>query len=362
MASSSVNKDRQGSGDLSLCSARATMEEALGKLDISEEEATPLVIDDSEEGSQPKWLHAGRVLCRNLLHIQTIQSALRPAWGNLRGLLFRSLGENTFAAEFESKRDRDRVWDGSPWHINKHAVILQNLEEHMQPSELVFETLPVWVRVVNLPYNLRNNKWGLAIARQIDKTATVVQIDPVGGFLRARVSIDVRKPLRRWILIESAKRKSTDKYDIEYEHIPHFCFSCGRLGHADPFRPSPGTRDEKGELAFKPSLRAGEDRRRTSSGEHQPKPSNQNSTRESRASSTKQKEGVEISSPVKAPAQQKRKGVPQATHIYKPVVKPLLALTEHGDAMVCETDELPQEQPVDVEEEGGLWRTWKETP
>ncbi|KAE8800507.1 hypothetical protein D1007_24002 [Hordeum vulgare] len=309
------------------------MEEALGKLDISEEEATPLVIDDFEEGSQPKWLLAGRVLCRNLLHIQTIQSALCPAWGNPRGLLSRSLGENTFAAEFESKRERDRVWDGSSWHINKHVVILENLEEHMQPSELVFETLPVWVRVVNLPYNLRNNKWGLAIARQIDKTTTVVQIDPVGGFLRGRVSIDVRKPLQRWILIESAKRKSTDKYEIEYEHIPHFCFSCGRLGYADPFCPSPGNMDENGDLLFKPSLWAAEDRTRTSSGEHQPKPSNQNNTRESRASSTKQKEGVEVSSPVKVPAQQKHKGVPQPTHTYKPVVKPLLALTEHEDAM-----------------------------
>ncbi|KAE8804979.1 hypothetical protein D1007_19000 [Hordeum vulgare] len=294
------------------------MEEALGKLDISEEEATPLVIDDSEEGSQPKWLLAGRVLCRNLLHIQMIQSALRPAWGNPRGLLFRSLGENTFAAEFESKRDRDRVWDGSPWHINKHAVILQNLEEHMQPSELAFESLPVWVHVVNLPYNLRNNKWGLAIARQIDKTASIVQIDPVGGFLRACVSIDVRKPLRRWILIESAKRRSMDKYEIEYEHIPHLCFSCGRLGHADPFCPSPGTRDENGELSFKPSLLAAEDRRRTNSGEQQPKPSNQNSTIESRASSTKQKEGVEVTSPMKAPVQQKLKhiGAVESDHCF----------------------------------------------
>ncbi|KAE8788951.1 hypothetical protein D1007_36965 [Hordeum vulgare] len=164
MASASTGGERQRSGALSPCSARAQIEEALGKLDISEEEATPLIIDDSDEGSPQKWLIAGKVLFRNLLHIQTIQSALRPAWGNPSGLIFRSLGENMFAGEFESKRDRDRVWEGSSWHINKHAVILQDFEEHMQPSELVFDRLPVWVRVVNLPYNLRNNKWGMAIA------------------------------------------------------------------------------------------------------------------------------------------------------------------------------------------------------
>ncbi|KAI4989719.1 hypothetical protein ZWY2020_038082 [Hordeum vulgare] len=104
MASASTGGERQRSGAVSPRSARAQMEEALGKLDISEEEATPLIIDDSDEGSP--------------------ENAFRPAWGNPRGLIFSSMGENMFAAEFESKRDRDRVWEGSPWHINKHAVIL----------------------------------------------------------------------------------------------------------------------------------------------------------------------------------------------------------------------------------------------
>ena len=203
-------------------SARVRLEEELGKLGITDEEATPLVIDDADEGKPQKWLMAGKVLHRHLLHIQTIRNALRPAWGNPRGLDFRPLGENMFAAEFESKRDRDRIWDGSPWHISKHAVILEDFESHMQPSELKFDRLMVWARVVNLPYNLRNNTWGLAIEKQIDQKATMVEIDPVGGFLRARVTIAVQKNPRRWILIESAKRKSTDCYDIQYENIPQF--------------------------------------------------------------------------------------------------------------------------------------------
>ena len=114
MYSAPGGKGRNDGGALSPRSARARMEEALGKLDISEEETTPLVIDDSDDGSPSKWLLAGKVLFKNLFHIQTITNALRPAWGNPRGLSFRPLGENMFAAEFASKRDRDRVWDGSP--------------------------------------------------------------------------------------------------------------------------------------------------------------------------------------------------------------------------------------------------------
>ncbi|KAI4965416.1 hypothetical protein ZWY2020_054654 [Hordeum vulgare] len=60
MASASTGGERQRSGALSPHSAQAQMEEALGKLDISEEEATQLIIDDSDEGSPQKWLIAGK--------------------------------------------------------------------------------------------------------------------------------------------------------------------------------------------------------------------------------------------------------------------------------------------------------------
>lgn len=58
----------------------------MGKFGITEEEATPLVISDREEGQAKKWLLAGRVLHQNIFRIQTIASALQPAWGSPRGL------------------------------------------------------------------------------------------------------------------------------------------------------------------------------------------------------------------------------------------------------------------------------------
>jgi hypothetical protein len=141
----------------------------------------------------------------------------------------------------------------------------------------------------------------LAIAKQIDEHAKIVQIDLVGGFLRARVTIDVDKPPRRWILIDSPTRKSRDWYGTEYEHIPHFCFSCGRLGHSDQFCPMSGTRDENGDLSFKPSSRAQDDWRKANSGDSssKEKQESQNSRRESWESAAKKDNNTEVNSPVK---------------------------------------------------------------
>lgn len=145
-SSSRVGKGTAGSSS----SARAEMEEAMGKLDIAEEEATPFVIDVPIT-AKPKWLVAGEDLVRKLVpHTGNLQRP-PPGLGNPRGLVIRPLGANMFVAEFESQRDRDRVWEGSPWHVSKHAVILEQFEECMRPSELKFDKLEMWVRGINLP-------------------------------------------------------------------------------------------------------------------------------------------------------------------------------------------------------------------
>ena len=76
----------------------------------------------------------------------------------------------------------------------------------MRPDEVKFNRLQVWARVMNLPYNLRDDAWAVPIAKQIDNQVRTASFDHVGGYLQARVTIDVDKPLRRWIMIDSARR------------------------------------------------------------------------------------------------------------------------------------------------------------
>ncbi|KAM0896989.1 hypothetical protein ACQ4PT_022848 [Festuca glaucescens] len=310
MMSSSAERGKQKESSDPRGATRSRLEEAMAKLGLTEEEAVPLVLDDVEVGKKPKWMLAGKVLYRNQFHIQTIASALRPAWRNPRGLDFRSVGENTFVAEFESQRDRDRVRDGSPWHVSKNAMILEEFVECMQPSELKFDKLQLWVRVLNLPFNLRTPDWGKAIEKKIDKNSAQVVFDPVGGFLRARVTVDVTKPLRRGILIDSAARKGRDWYEFQYEHIPHFCFSCGRLGHSDLMCPTPGTRDEDGSLPYGASLRALDEGKRSGSNDNSSREhfAGQNSRWETKFSSNVPEAGGEATSPAKKSEGRKRKG------------------------------------------------------
>jgi hypothetical protein len=104
--------------------------------------AAVVLDDDSDEIS----VHS-KVLSPMVLYISTIASALRPAWGNPRGLLLNPGGDNIFIAEFAMKTDMDRVLDGLPWVVGKHAALLQDF--NLKPRDMLFNRLKLWVRILN---------------------------------------------------------------------------------------------------------------------------------------------------------------------------------------------------------------------
>lgn len=111
---------------------------------------------------------------RKIFHVSTMEEALRPAWGNPRGLTFRSMGENMFVAQLETQRDRDRIWEGAPWMVGKHAVVLEFFDINSRPSDLKFDRIPMWTRVINLPFNLLRPPW---VRRIADLTGEVIKVD-----------------------------------------------------------------------------------------------------------------------------------------------------------------------------------------
>lgn len=133
-------------------------------------------------------------------------------------------------------------WKGSPWHVCKNVVILLEFDECMKLSELRFDRIQMLARVMNLHCHLRDNKWGKAIAEQIDKNARSVQLDHVAGYPRARVTVVVESPLRRWIWIESKRRQCTDMYDIEYENGSSLLFFVWTFRPFGPILPNAGNK------------------------------------------------------------------------------------------------------------------------
>lgn len=240
------------------------VEEMLSQLKLTAEERNAMAVDDIvlEGLATSDRAIIGKVLSTNVLHIQTIMSVLRPAWGNPRGLDVMSVGENIFMAEFGSKQDRDRILDGSPWTIGKKAGLLQQFDPSLRPSEVSFDKMAIWVRIYYIPFGYMNNEWGEVMAGRVGKVLKL-EVDANGKawgpFLRAKVQVDINKPLLRCVTVFSEKKQRADQFDVRYEKLPNYCYLCGILGHSSVVCLNPAERDENGILPYGIDLRAMED-------------------------------------------------------------------------------------------------------
>jgi hypothetical protein len=161
----------------------------------------------------------------------------------------------------------DRALAGTPWITGKHAVILKEYDEKLKPTEVCFDKMDIWVRLLNLPFGWMNKQRG---SRAMGLLGELKQMDvdsdgkAGGAFLRARVAIDLRKPLKRGVLLRMVRDSEPEWFDAQYEKLPFFSFSCGVIGHGGLACDKPVVRNAQGKLSYDREipLRAPNDRRR----------------------------------------------------------------------------------------------------
>jgi len=136
--------------------SKSHVADLLRKLNLTEEEEAIADFSDDEEDETPpllEWAVVGKIISPSVVHINTIRSAMKPAWGNPYGLKLRAIGvksDNMFVAELDSQAAMERILAGAPWMVGRHAVVLKPYDEKLSASEIVFDRMEIWVRIINL--------------------------------------------------------------------------------------------------------------------------------------------------------------------------------------------------------------------
>lgn len=63
-------------------------------------------------------------------------------------------------AEFGCSIDMEWVLAGTPWMVGRYVVILQPYDEKLSASEIVFDRMEIWVRILNLALGWMNQTRG----------------------------------------------------------------------------------------------------------------------------------------------------------------------------------------------------------
>jgi hypothetical protein len=57
--------------------------------------------------------------------------------------------------------------------FKKHALIVKDFVVASRPSEAVFDSVPIWVRVYDVPWEKQNKKWGMRYGNGLGKAVEV---------------------------------------------------------------------------------------------------------------------------------------------------------------------------------------------
>ncbi|CAN1761820.1 hypothetical protein LINPERHAP1_LOCUS8065 [Linum perenne] len=124
-----------------------------------------------------------------------------------------------------------------PWTFDRSLLILKELTANEDPKTTELYHAEFWVQIYQLPAGLFSTTVGKALGDFIgdfvaydDKNVWSFR-DP---YMRIRVRLDVRKPLKRGKKVRQAGGEGGECI-FRYEHLPNFCYICGKMGHIDRY-------------------------------------------------------------------------------------------------------------------------------
>uniref|UniRef100_A0A803MD25 CCHC-type domain-containing protein n=1 Tax=Chenopodium quinoa TaxID=63459 RepID=A0A803MD25_CHEQI len=157
---------------------------------------------------------------------------MKSAWRLSKGMVVREIESNIFMFQFFTFVDKTHVMEEGLWTFDGAPLILKEVKEGIQPSELTFDTIRIWVKAEDVPLNKRTKSMAISMASNMGSFVEFDETDPIGWskYMRFRVDLNLKKRLRRGMRIAVSNGSKWVKF--KYEKLIDFCFACGLIGHS----------------------------------------------------------------------------------------------------------------------------------
>ncbi|KAK1604438.1 hypothetical protein QYE76_028111 [Lolium multiflorum] len=208
-----------------------------GEVDMEDD---VFIEDDPDEvpAAEPlPWRLHARYVGQNSPSAETLKEHFKKVWRLRTGVIFAPIKPKWFTVTLFSEGDYNFVINGGPWVHLGNALLVKAMVGAARPSETDLTTIPLWVKIFDVPWDKQTDangrKWGRKLGKVLE-----VEADPLGtkfrDFLRVRIEIPIDRRLQTKITTGVKERPETHQsYLLRYERVPYFCFWCGFIGHND---------------------------------------------------------------------------------------------------------------------------------
>ncbi|MBA0786908.1 hypothetical protein Gotri_027097 [Gossypium trilobum] len=154
-----------------------------------------------------------------------MKSTMANLWHPVKGVQICDLGEKRYLFQFFHAMDMNRVLKGSPWTFNNHLLVLYKLELGEDPLQIPLVLTHFWVQIYNIPTGFFSDNLAVQLGNFLGNFMehdTSLLGKGNRNFMRIRVQIDIRRPLKRRKKISFGGNCSYVTF--KYERLSLFCF------------------------------------------------------------------------------------------------------------------------------------------
>jgi hypothetical protein len=194
---------------------------------MEEEEEFEFEENTQEDGQLRGWFVVARYYSRKSYPVKVLFSDLFRIWGD--GTV-RELGDNRYLLEFTTEDTLSFVLRGGPWSFKGDAIITVPYDGLSKLSAVIIESIHIWIRLYDLPVAMMTNAFVKSLGTKVGRVLEIGE--DVKDFKRVRVDFALSDALVQTVGIK-VRGRGFREFAVKYENVPHFCFTCGRIGHAE---------------------------------------------------------------------------------------------------------------------------------
>jgi hypothetical protein len=195
--------------------------------EMEEEEEFEFEEDAQEDGLLRGWFAVARYYSSKSYPVKALFSDLFRIWGDGTA---RELGDNRYLLEFTTEATRNFVLQGGPWSFKGDAIIIVPYDGLSKLSAVIIESIHLWIRLYDLPVEMMTNAFVKALGAKVGRVLEIGEA--VKDFKRVRVDFALSDALVQTVGIK-VRGRGFMEFVVKYENVPYFCFTCGRIGHAE---------------------------------------------------------------------------------------------------------------------------------
>jgi hypothetical protein len=197
--------------------------------DGKDEDVLEMDLEEREAEVATKFIAVAVYFSQKSHNPKYLFSDMLNAWGIKELAAVEKLGDYCFKIEFLRLKEKIRVLVGGPWRRKGDALLLVHYDGLTRPSEVMIETISLWVRLYDLPGTMMKEAYGKQLGSQIGRYIKLDNNFP--GYMRVRVDYPLKKTLLPEMKVK-IKWRGMVNIILRYENVPHLYFHCGRMGHA----------------------------------------------------------------------------------------------------------------------------------